>query len=233
MLIRQAQLEQKDDTDLGNYRNALKTLQLAGKETNKFIEVIKDMLVKHEKQSKEMIREAARLLQERMDETAVTDGKGKEKSSNDVNETDEESAEDETEEKGLPKTPAGEEHKYKGVVLRERLRKGYLLLHRVHFLQGDAYHVLGDFTEEDASYQNAEKVRQDLLKRTLELYFFIQITCSFDAIPEAETEARNSIALLASTASNHYIQESNLLVDLPLLQKGGDESSSLVRSPSL
>jgi hypothetical protein len=38
-----------------------------------------------------------------------------------------------------------------------------LLFHRVRFLQGDAYHSLGNKGMEDEAYEDAERVRRELL----------------------------------------------------------------------
>lgn len=47
-----------------------------------------------------------------------------------------------------------------------RLRDARTLLHKVHFLLGDAYHRLGFTEEEDRSYGAAEHIRKQLLQRT-------------------------------------------------------------------
>jgi E3 ubiquitin-protein ligase SHPRH len=67
---------------------------------------------------------------------------------------------------GLPQTPAGREHMAKRIGLLSRLRECHMVLHKVKFLQGDVYHVLGasHSTAEDIAYTAAEKLRQTLLK---------------------------------------------------------------------
>jgi len=62
----------------------------------------------------------------------------------------------------LPRTPAGEDHLNKKRALQQRLRECYLTLHRIKFLQGDVYHVLGETraADEDAAYAAAEDVRR-------------------------------------------------------------------------
>jgi E3 ubiquitin-protein ligase SHPRH len=69
----------------------------------------------------------------------------------------------------LPRTAAGEEHAIKRRALQHRLRECYVTLHRVKFLQGDIYHVLGEThgMEEDEAYASAEQMRRNLLKSTL------------------------------------------------------------------
>jgi E3 ubiquitin-protein ligase SHPRH len=67
---------------------------------------------------------------------------------------------------GLPKTPAGEEHLHRSRALQQRLRDCYLTLHRVKFLQGDAYHWMGELkaAEEAAAYKVADGLRSKMLK---------------------------------------------------------------------
>ena len=106
-------------------------------------------------------------------EKVVDKGKGKEvergsTSPIDVDFEDENENEndEDVEDRGLPKTPAGEDHRAKRTALLARLRECLMVLHRVKFLQGDVYHVLGSsYSEkEDAAYADAESLRKDLLK---------------------------------------------------------------------
>jgi len=73
---------------------------------------------------------------------------------------------DESDNSGLPKTPAGEEHVHKSRALQQRLRDCYLTLHRVKFLQGDMYHWMGErkVVEELGAYKAADELRSKLLK---------------------------------------------------------------------
>lgn len=81
---------------------------------------------------------------------------------------------------GIPKTRAGAEHILKRVTLVKRLRDCNLVLHKVKFLQGDVYHVLGtSYSDaEDAAYAAAERLRRDLLKREHSLYLACFCYCS-------------------------------------------------------
>ena len=73
---------------------------------------------------------------------------------------------DDSDDSGLPRTRAGEEHLHKARALQQRLRECYLTLHRVNFLQGDVYHWMGEskFVEEQVSYKAADNIRSKLLK---------------------------------------------------------------------
>lgn len=108
-----------------------------------------------------MLRESRR---QQRDESGDT-GKGKGKARAASPFSDDES-DDESEDSDLPKTPAGEEHKNKKRALQQRLRECYLAQHRVKFLQGDVYHVIGESkaVEEDAAYSAAETLRRQLLR---------------------------------------------------------------------
>jgi E3 ubiquitin-protein ligase SHPRH len=66
----------------------------------------------------------------------------------------------------IPKTAAGEDYANKRRVLQQRLRDVRVVLHRIKFLQGDVYHVLGGqhALSETESYAVAEEIRRDLLK---------------------------------------------------------------------
>ncbi|KAF8963293.1 SNF2 family N-terminal domain-containing protein [Flammula alnicola] len=211
LLIRHAQLQQKDDSVPNHRQNALRTLDSAEKDTNKYLEEITDMLAKHDAKGKEMKEEAALLRQQRGDspDTTAADEAGKGKAREKHNNKDEEGGDDDPEEKDLPKTPAGEEHRTKRRAIKQRLRDGLLILHRINFLQGDVYHVLGDSAHEDASYQTAEKLRRQLLK-------------------SAEDDVNKAMALLSGNASKKKINHSELLVKLPLLGQGGIRSADLM-----
>jgi E3 ubiquitin-protein ligase SHPRH len=133
------------------------------------IEEIKMCIVDHDAKGEVLKKEAAALRETRMqhlgggqeEEPASSKGKGKERRSLTPAPTG-----DEDEDDDLPRTPAGEEHAIKRRSFRQRLRECRVTLHRVKFLQGDVYHILGasHSPAEDAAYEAAEKIRSDLLK---------------------------------------------------------------------
>ena len=129
------------------------------------------MLADHDLQGKALKGRAASLHH---DKPVDISGKGKARmvaDDNDVEEADyEEDSEDE--ERGLPKTPAGDEHRSRRRAIKQRLRETLVLLHKVKFLRGDVYHVLGNTVEEDAAYQAAEEFRRQLLKGACLTFFF-------------------------------------------------------------
>lgn len=121
----------------------------------------------------EIMKQEARALREVRNEIYSNDteqvpssrdkGKGKERQMSPESEIDEE---DTLDDRDIPRTPAGHEHKVKRRAIQQRIRDGRLLLHRVKFLQGDVYHVLGAShgPSEDAAYATAEELRRELLK---------------------------------------------------------------------
>lgn len=69
----------------------------------------------------------------------------------------------------IPRLILDEEHAAKRRVLQQRLREMRLVLHRVKFLQGDVYHVLGGqySAAETEAYGVADEIRRDLLRGPL------------------------------------------------------------------
>lgn len=64
----------------------------------------------------------------------------------------------------LPRNAAGEEHRVKRRAFQQRLRECQITLHKVCFLKGDVYHVLGNMEEETSAYEKAEALRRVLLR---------------------------------------------------------------------
>lgn len=67
---------------------------------------------------------------------------------------------------GLPKTPAGDECRWRMHSIRSRMRECEIVLHQIHFFLGDAYNMLGETysAKEDAAYNDADEIRKRLLK---------------------------------------------------------------------
>lgn len=171
-LVRFAQLQQHNEQNLDRYQRALDYLLTAEQEANGIIDDIKTTIAEHQVKGEALKNEARTLRESRQkdlpDLSKTNKGKGKRAMSplTDVDE-DIDDVED-VEDRGLPKTPAGEEHSIKRRALQQRLRECLMVLHRVKFLQGDVYHVLGasQSDKEDAAYAAAETLRKNLLKCT-------------------------------------------------------------------
>jgi E3 ubiquitin-protein ligase SHPRH len=141
-------------------------LILAEQEIDHIIDDIKTALAEHHVEG-EALKTEARALRESRQQDFPETGKGKGKQAMSPF-NDEEGDIDDLEDRDLPKNPAGEEHSIRRRALQQRLRECLMVLHRVKFLQGDIYHVLGasQSDKEDASYAAAETLRKDLLKGT-------------------------------------------------------------------
>ncbi|KAF7984569.1 hypothetical protein HWV62_13783 [Athelia sp. TMB] len=121
-------------------------------------------------------------------------------------------SEADSEEGDVPQTPAGLEHAAKGRALRQRLREARVVLHRVKFLQGDVYHVLGGAhaAAEDRAYADAEEIRRDLLKTT-------------------EDGATRAMAVLVRDAAAKGLTRASLLLPVPFLgMEGGEKCAELI-----
>ena len=158
-----AQLRQHQEGNEFRYRVALDILLAAEREANQLIDDINSALAAHSEKGKALKAEAAKLRAERSEALASTDkGKGRAWSVSVLSEDDSD------DEQGLPRNLAGEEHSSKTLALQLRLREARMSLHKVHFLKGDVYHVLGEAqadNERDA-YARAEELRRLLLKGT-------------------------------------------------------------------
>jgi len=164
-VVKSVQLLQHDEKDKNRHQHARDRLQEAETDVSRFIKELRDVLADHDLKGKALKAEAGN-RQARVDQT----GKGKGKMTTDVDDLEDEDSEADEEALGLPKTPAGDEHRTQRTAIKQRLREGSLLLHKVKFLQGDVYHVLGKSAEEDAAYGTAEELRRQLLKGILLVY---------------------------------------------------------------
>lgn len=154
-MVKSAQLLQKDETDKNRYQRVRDKLQEAETEVQQLIQELQNALADHDMKGKA-------LKAEPVDRQSKSDPMGKGKGQDIIDAGDAVDGDDD--EQGLPKTPAGDEHLTKRRAIKHRLREGFLVLHKVKFLQGDIHHVLGKSTEEDAAYQVAEELRRQLLR---------------------------------------------------------------------
>lgn len=140
---------------------------LAEKEAGKLIAKVERAIMEHNekgeilKKAADALKEPTNLEQDAVAIDVIDKGKGRalERDLSPDSEAD-------SEDHDLPRTPAGQEHGVKTRALRQRLRESRVVLHRVKFLQGDVYHVLGKTHSdaEDKAYAAAEEIRRDLLK---------------------------------------------------------------------
>lgn len=154
-----AQLQQQGQ-DKNRYQNCLETLLLAEKETRKLIEEIESTIATHEA-NKSSLQEEQEIDPEA--NTSNDRGKGKERqrSLSPLSDLESEDSED-----ASNTSQAAKEHRTKRNGLKLRLRECQLVMHRVKFLEGDVYHMLGasQSEKENAAYGEAETIRRTLLK---------------------------------------------------------------------
>ncbi|KAI6106659.1 SNF2 family N-terminal domain-containing protein [Pisolithus croceorrhizus] len=216
-LVRLAQLQQHCEKDLDRYQRALDHLLVAEKEANELIAEVKAVIAQHN-QKGEALKKAAQVLRESRKQNLADHSqppashKGKEKEV--IRElsplSDDDEDEDEVEERGLPNTLAGEEHRTKRHGLQQRLRECYMALHRVKFLQGDVYHVLGpSYSEkENTCYSIAETMRKDLLR----------------SVEDSATKAMLNLRVVETARG---VTQLGLLIKIPYFTGGGLRSTHL------
>ncbi|KAG6335414.1 hypothetical protein ID866_3675 [Astraeus odoratus] len=215
-LVRLAQLQQHNEQDRDRYHRALEHLNTAERDANELIAEVKAAIAQHQ-QKGDALKKEARTLRETRERIAGSDSsltsldKGKEKeTARDPSPLSDEGNEDDMEDRGLPKTLAGEEHRTKRNGLQQRLRECNILLHKVKFLQGDVYHVLGPShsEKEDACYGAADALRKDILK------------------PSEESAARAMLHLRVDETARGVTEEL-LHIPLPYFEGGGIRSTRL------
>jgi hypothetical protein len=64
----------------------------------------------------------------------------------------------------FPKSKLGEELRARHQALQSRLRECQVLRHKIVFLMGDLYNVLGNSDEERTAYEEADELRKQLLQ---------------------------------------------------------------------
>ncbi|KAF8196665.1 SNF2 family N-terminal domain-containing protein [Mycena galopus ATCC 62051] len=181
---------QHGGADKSRHQRCLETLLLAEKEAKQLIEEIESTLATHE--ANKNLPDAQEMETDPIP-SPDTKGKGKERerslsplSDIESNESDDDNAQ----------TPAVKEHRSKREALKKRRREANLVMHRVQFLLGDAYHMLGasQSAAEDAAYAEAEKIRRDILKTS-------------------ETQAIDSMGLLARDVTSKGLMGEELQID--------------------
>jgi len=170
-LARHAQLIQHDKSIDARYYKALEILLEAEKAADQLVNDVNAAIIGLEAKAEELKKEAAAQRKARAQIEVQGPGLGLDKGKGKAPARDNSpSGDGQVSEYGedgdLPRTPAGEEHLNKRRALQQRLRECYLVLHRIKFLQGDIYHVLGETeaAKEDAAYAVAEDLRHRLLR---------------------------------------------------------------------
>ena len=167
-----AQLVQQESGNRNRYRQALDMLIEAEEEADKLVADLKEALAEYVKEGERLKAKfrASRgqgFFDARGDKSkeaqSANKGKGKDRARAESETPD---LDLEADEEGIPKNPAGDAHRAKGISLHQRLREARIVLHKIKFVQGDVYHVLGKSYEdaENDAYAAAEDLRKELLK---------------------------------------------------------------------
>ncbi|KAJ6504820.1 SNF2 family N-terminal domain-containing protein [Mycena vitilis] len=190
-LIKTAQLQQHL-AEKNRYQHCLETLLLAEKETTQLIEEIESAIATHETN-----RHLHQPQETEPDTSTPNDkGKGKERGRSLSPLSDLESDDDDDDDDQAPL----KEYKTKRQALKLRSREAQLVMHRVKFLQGDTYHMLGasQSVAENAAYGEAEVIRRLILK-------------------SSEKEALDAMDVLARDATSKGLTREKLQIQVPFL----------------
>ncbi|KAH9943662.1 SNF2 family N-terminal domain-containing protein [Amylocystis lapponica] len=208
-----ATLQQRVEDNPARYRAALDILLAAEKEAQRLINEVKAVMAEHMKKG-EVLREDAKQLRESHGLPALGDqpstqnsqDKGKNRA---TQEEDSDLTDDDDEDS--PQNPAGEEHETMKRALQHRLRECRITLHKVMFLKGDVYHVLGQSyaDSEGEAYAAAEELRRLLLKSN-------------------EEAAKRAMVKLGRTEQVKALKEKELYTKVPYCPKGGIRSADLM-----
>ncbi|THG95740.1 hypothetical protein EW026_g5964 [Hermanssonia centrifuga] len=198
-----AQLTQRMERNAARYKAALETLLQAEKEVVQVISDIEAIVAKHEAEGRLLKQEATALIG-----ADVNNQKGKVRASDAFSSVDHESFDGDDD--GLPRNSVGDRYRTKRNALQLRLRECQVTLHKVQFLKGDIYHILGESfgEQESAAYAAAEDLRRILLKTT-------------------EHAARRAMAQLHNDA-DASITEEELYIEVPFVDEGGKRSQDLI-----
>ncbi|KAJ7224511.1 SNF2 family N-terminal domain-containing protein [Mycena pura] len=191
-VIRMAQLQQQG-FDKDRYQRSLETLLMAEKEITQLIEEIESTISTHEAQRPHRTEETESAAKK---STLLTDkGKERQRSLSPLSEVESEKDDDDNLDMS-----AAKEHRTRQRVLKNKLRDIQLVMHRVKFLQGDVYHMLGEShsAAENAAYEEAESIRRAVLKTS-------------------EQEANNAMISLAKDVTLKGLTAGDLQIEVPFL----------------
>ena len=159
--IAQAQYIQHVEENERRHNEALELLLDSRKEMDAIILEITEEIKEHDAKGVLLKQQAISQHNEKADVSAGTEGdkqKGRAESAN---------LTEDLEDGNTFKTPQLDEWRIRRTALSQRLRENRIVLHHIHFLLGDVYHVLGEgySAQEDEAYGAAESLRKQLLKR--------------------------------------------------------------------
>ncbi|KIY69814.1 hypothetical protein CYLTODRAFT_420375 [Cylindrobasidium torrendii FP15055 ss-10] len=188
---RLAQLKQQNMDNNRRHQEALDSLLATEKDCTELIAAVEEAIEAHKKVCDEY----------KANKQSRRDAQGEDV---DDDSDDDEDRDEDGKKSGLPKS-----YTTKQGALSNRLRDCRIALHRVKFLQGDIYNVLGEqyHKQEEDSYAACERLRRELLKATAD-------------------DARKGMVLLKEDLKDIF--ENELRIPVPFLGEGGKLAQDLV-----
>ncbi|KIY47840.1 hypothetical protein FISHEDRAFT_44377 [Fistulina hepatica ATCC 64428] len=195
--IRLAQLHMLDEANVKRYQKSLELLEAAGKDVENLCREVEDaLLVLNDNND-------ASITANKCAETESVDAKGKGRG----REVDDDRSDDEiSSDYGGQESLAETHMRIKKQALQSRLRECRMVLHRVWFLKGDIFHMLGNTDAENQAYANAQQIRHNLLKATA-------------------ADAMRAMAELA----HHWVSGQAPLIQTPYLPESSSRTDELTR----
>ena len=218
-----AQYQQQTQVE-NRYHAASQNLQNAEKEIDVLMAELETVIKQH-LEKEEVLKKQDQVLQgdlaepEKPNETSSSREKGKERERSPAH------IYDDWEGTSLNEEPLNRRRGF-----QQRLREVRIVQHRIKFLQGDVYHMLGgqQVALENEAYSTADEIRRDLLKGTS--FTLMRPQRLSVIIIGAESEATRTMVALNTTQikdSRGYISVQDILVEIPFLQDGCNDENSL------
>ncbi len=207
---------QQQTAEPNRYNQALETLQMAEREVNRLIEELQNTIKEHNAKGEALKRQSLSLPPNENQDHREGDDVMPETGNGEKGKEREHSPTSNDED--TPRTVLDEEHATRRRALQQRLREIRLVLHRVKFLQGDVYHVLGSqhSAAEVEAYGIADEIRRDLLKGSLISAFHGQSRLIIFTGPEEDAN-RSMQTLNLTRIGREGISSPDLHIEVPFL----------------
>ena len=190
--IAQAQYIQHVEENERRHNEALELLLDSRKEMDAVILEITEEIKEHDAKGVILKQQAISQRSGKAVSSAGTEGDKQKGRAESVNITED------LEDGNTLRTPQLEEWRIRKTALSQRLRENRIVLHHIHFLLGDVYHILGEGygAQEDEAYSAAESLRKQLLKRTYHTVPCKAVSNSVQSQKKLQTRPSDSSRLL-------------------------------------
>ncbi len=162
--IKSSQLTQLNPAGARRYQDALEGLLSCAEAIDAAIQECRTRVVDMRKKGEQIIADAAERKALKKNAANGNDSGDDMSTSDDSSDDEDRSLSAASDELKMPKTPAGDEHRTRVRALHSRIRELQVVQHRIAFLLGDVYHVLGRSDAEDEAYAKADALRKELLR---------------------------------------------------------------------